>query len=50
MEEIYFWVVVNNKVILTGESEGIHEDPEIHLVGLIFMNANELKWEVVGKG
>lgn len=43
-----FWVVVNNKVILTSESEGIHEDPDTHLVGSIFMNANYLKREIAG--
>lgn len=40
--------MVNDKVILTSESEGIHEDPETHLVGLIFMNANYLEWEIAG--
>lgn len=34
-EKFPFWEVVNNKVILTSERQGIHEDTEIPRVGLI---------------
>lgn len=34
-EQFVFWEVVNNKVILTNENQGIHEDIETHLADLV---------------
>ena len=45
-EKFTFWEVVHNEIILTNESQGMHEDTEIHLLGLIAhmqINSSEKK-------